>query len=93
MRRGPVRERASRWPACAARRCTAGQKKVNPAALPLDAYLDEVMELLATEPTATFLLLCTVATITLIAAGIGASMLWFRSVLRRLGLRVRFAPA
>jgi hypothetical protein len=49
--------------------------------------------LLATEPTATFLLLCTVATVTLIAAGIGASVLWFRSVLRRLGLRVRFAPA
>ena len=49
--------------------------------------------LLATEPTATFLLLCTVATITLIAVGIGASMLWFRSVLRRLGLRLRFAPA
>lgn len=49
--------------------------------------------LLATEPTATFLLLCTVATITLIAAGIGASVLWFRSVLRRLGLRLHFAPA
>jgi short-subunit dehydrogenase involved in D-alanine esterification of teichoic acids len=31
---------------------TAGQEKVNPAALPLDAYLDEVMELLAKEPTA-----------------------------------------
>lgn len=30
---------------------TAGQEKVNPAALPLDAYLDEVMDLLATEPT------------------------------------------
>ena len=49
--------------------------------------------LLATEPTATFLMLCTVATITLIAAGIGASVLWFRSVLRRLGLRLRFARA
>ena len=49
--------------------------------------------LLATEPTATFLLLCTVATISLTAAGIGASVLWFRSVLRRLGLRLRFAPA
>lgn len=49
--------------------------------------------LLATEPTPTFLLLCTIATITLIAAGIGASALWFRSVLRRLGLRLRFAPA
>ncbi len=30
---------------------TAGQEKVNPAALPLDAYLDEVMELLAGQPT------------------------------------------
>jgi short-subunit dehydrogenase involved in D-alanine esterification of teichoic acids len=30
---------------------TAGQEKVNPAALPLDAYLDEVMELLAADPT------------------------------------------
>jgi hypothetical protein len=49
--------------------------------------------LLAAEPTATFLLLCTVATITLTAAGIGASVLWFRSVLRRLGLRLRFARA
>jgi hypothetical protein len=49
--------------------------------------------LLATEPTATFLLMCTVVTVTLIAAGVGASVLWFRSVLRRLGLRLRFAPA
>jgi hypothetical protein len=49
--------------------------------------------LLATEPTATFLLLTTVATVTLIALGVGASVLWFRSVLRRLGLRLRFAPA
>lgn len=30
---------------------TAGQEAVNPAALPLDAYLDEVVELLAAEPT------------------------------------------
>lgn len=30
---------------------TAGQEKVNPAALPLDAYLDEVIDLLAQEPT------------------------------------------
>lgn len=30
---------------------TAGQEKVNPAALPLEAYLDEVMELLAADPT------------------------------------------
>jgi hypothetical protein len=49
--------------------------------------------LLATEPTRTFLVLSTVATITLIVAGTGASMVWFRSVLRRLGLRLRFAPA
>ncbi len=31
---------------------TAGQEQINPAALPLDAYLDEVMQLLAAEPTA-----------------------------------------
>lgn len=31
---------------------TAGQEKVNPAALPLDAYLDEAMALLTAEPTA-----------------------------------------
>ena len=30
---------------------TAGQERVNPAALPLDAYLDEVVELLSAEPT------------------------------------------
>jgi uncharacterized oxidoreductase len=30
---------------------TAGQERVNPAALPLEAYLDEVMALLAEEPT------------------------------------------
>jgi short-subunit dehydrogenase involved in D-alanine esterification of teichoic acids len=30
---------------------TAGQEKLKPAALPLDAYLDEVMDLLTAEPT------------------------------------------
>lgn len=30
---------------------TAGQEKVNPAALPLDGFLDEVLELLAQDPT------------------------------------------
>lgn len=35
---------------------TAGQEKINPAALPLDAYLDEVMQLLAAEPTASEIL-------------------------------------
>jgi hypothetical protein len=48
--------------------------------------------LLATEHTATFLALSSVATVTLVVAGTGASALWFRSVLRRLGLRLRFAP-
>jgi hypothetical protein len=49
--------------------------------------------LLATQPTAMFLLSSTVATAALITAGIGASVLWFRFVLRRLGLSLRFAPA
>lgn len=49
--------------------------------------------LLAIVPTPEFLLLSTVATVALIAAGTGASALWFRSSLRRLGLKLRFAPA
>ena len=49
--------------------------------------------LLAMVPTPEFLLLSTVATVSLIAAGTGASALWFRSSLRRLGLTLRFAPA
>ena len=49
--------------------------------------------LMMTEPTGTFLMLSTVATAALVLAGIGVSTLWFLSVLRRLGLRVRFAPA
>jgi hypothetical protein len=49
--------------------------------------------LMVTEPTGMFLMLSTVATIALVVAGTGASTLWFLSVLRRLGLRLRFAPA
>jgi hypothetical protein len=49
--------------------------------------------LMMTEPAGTFLMLSTVATTALAAAGTGASALWFRTVLRRLGLRLRFAPA
>jgi len=49
--------------------------------------------LMITEPTAIFLMLCTVATAALVVAGTGASILWFLSVLRRLGLRLRFASA
>jgi hypothetical protein len=46
-----------------------------------------------TEPTRVFLMLSTAATIALVIAGTGASTLWFLSVLRQLGLRLRFAPA
>jgi len=49
--------------------------------------------LLALVPTPEFLVLSTVATASLIAAGTGASALWFRSALRRRGLSLRFAPA
>jgi hypothetical protein len=37
-------------------------------------------------------MLSTVATIALVVARTGASILWLLSVLRRLGLRLRFAP-
>jgi hypothetical protein len=46
-----------------------------------------------TEPANTFLWLSTVATIAGTVAGIGASVLWFWSVLRKHGLRVQFTPA
>jgi uncharacterized membrane protein len=49
--------------------------------------------LMFTEPARVFLMLSTAATIALVIAGTGASTLWFLSVLRRLGLRLRFAPA
>ena len=49
--------------------------------------------LMVTEPTGLFLMLSTAATIALVVAGTVASALWFRSVLRKLGLRLRFAPA
>jgi uncharacterized membrane protein len=48
--------------------------------------------LLATLTIPAFLVSSTVATITLICAGTVASALWFRFVLRRLGLSIRFAP-
>jgi hypothetical protein len=47
--------------------------------------------LMVTEPASVFLLLTTALTVALVVAGAGASALWFRSVLRRLGLRLRFA--
>ena len=49
--------------------------------------------LMFTEPTRMFLMLSTTTTVALVIAGTGASILWFLSVLRRLGLRLRFAPA
>lgn len=49
--------------------------------------------LLGVVPVGMFLMLSSVATIALIVVGIGASALWFRSVLRKAGLRLRFAPA
>jgi hypothetical protein len=47
--------------------------------------------LMVTEPASVFLLLTTAVTVALVVAGTGASALWFLSVLRRLGLRLRFA--
>ena len=49
--------------------------------------------LMVTEPLKTFIGLSTAVTIGLTVAGIGVSILWFWSVLRRFGLRLRFAAA
>lgn len=49
--------------------------------------------LMMTEPVPVFLTLSTAATVALVLAGTCASTLWFLTVLRRLGLRLRFAPA
>jgi hypothetical protein len=49
--------------------------------------------LMTTVPAGTFMMLFSVATVALTAAGTGASALWFRAVLRKAGLRLRFAPA
>lgn len=49
--------------------------------------------LLATQTLPAFMLSSTVATVVLICAGTGVSVLWFRFVLRRLGLIIRFAAA
>lgn len=49
--------------------------------------------LLATVPVSTYVPVWAVTTIVLIAAGIAASTLWLRSVVRRLGIGFRFGPA
>jgi uncharacterized membrane protein len=48
--------------------------------------------LLATQSTAAFLVLSTVATVALIIAGAAGSALWLRAVLRRVGVGIRFVP-
>jgi hypothetical protein len=49
--------------------------------------------MMMTEPTGMFLMLSTVVTVALVVAGSGVSALWFLYALRKLGLRLRFAPA
>jgi hypothetical protein len=49
--------------------------------------------LLGTVPIATYVPVWAATTVVLIAAGIGASAWWLRSVLRRLSIGFRFAPA
>jgi hypothetical protein len=49
--------------------------------------------MMVTEPTKVFLILSTAVTAAFVVAGTCASTLWFLSVLHRLGLRLRFAPA
>jgi hypothetical protein len=49
--------------------------------------------LLVLEPATIFLLLTTVVTVAGVAAGTGASVVWFIRMLRRSGLRVRFGQA
>jgi hypothetical protein len=58
--------------------------------LALTAWLGALM---VTEPLKAFMALSTVVTVGLTGAGIGISALWFWSVLRRFGLRVRFASS
>ena len=49
--------------------------------------------LMVTEPAGVFLMASTVATAALVVVGTAASVLWFASVLRSSGLRLRFTPA
>ena len=48
---------------------------------------------MTTVPAGLFMMLFTVTTIAFTAAGTGASALWFFAVLRKAGLRLRFAAA
>jgi hypothetical protein len=49
--------------------------------------------MMITESASMFIMLSTVVTAGLVVAGTGVSALWFRSVLRDHGLRLRFGPA
>lgn len=49
--------------------------------------------LLGIVPAVTYVPVWAVATVIVIAAGIGASVVWLRSVLRKLGIGLRFGPA
>ena len=61
--------------------------------LALGGRSDGLAVMMVTEPTKMFLMLSTAATAAFVVAGTGASTLWFLSVLRTLGLRLRFAPS
>ena len=103
--RDPARTRSlpgwpPRWSRCGSRApltraCTASSRgatrlRAGIFLLLLAAGLAVIM---VTEPANMFLMLWTAATVALAAAGTGASAPWFFSVLRRPGLRLRFAPA
>ena len=47
--------------------------------------------LVATEPVTQFLIISTISTVTLVSATAAVSALWFRVVLKRNDLRLRFA--
>ena len=49
--------------------------------------------LLATVPLNTYVLIWAVTTVVLVGAGVGVSVVWLRSVLRRLGIGFRFEQA
>jgi hypothetical protein len=55
--------------------------------------LADLAVLMVTESAKMFLMLSVAATVALVVAGTGAFGLWFFSMLRRLGLRLRFAAA
>jgi hypothetical protein len=49
--------------------------------------------MMVTEPLTVFLLLTTAVTTGIVMVGAGLSVLWFIAVVRKSGLRVRFASA